>query len=127
VSSHAGSGKSRMQGALVLMAALTKFAPKIHVVFPDEHLLNRDKADFEALWILIGCADKVYYHTSLEFERDPQDLLVIDEADYFIFDQQEQAFTDFIAKSRCVCFTATPSNSKEAGIEQQLLASLNFL
>jgi hypothetical protein len=75
-----------MQGALVLMALLTGFAPNVHVVFPDEHLMNRDKADFEALWRLIGCADKVHYHVGMGFERDPRDLLVIDEADYFIFD-----------------------------------------
>jgi hypothetical protein len=48
--------------------------------------MNRDKADFEALWRLIGCADKVHYHVGMGFERDPRDLLVIDEADYFIFD-----------------------------------------
>ncbi len=59
MSSHAGSGKSRMQAAFVLMTLLTEFSTKIHVVFPDEHLMNRDKVDFEALWVLIGCADKV--------------------------------------------------------------------
>jgi hypothetical protein len=48
--------------------------------------MNRDRIDFEALWKLIGCAEKVHYHTDIEFERDPRDLLVIDEADYFIFD-----------------------------------------
>ena len=67
VSSHAGSGKTRMQGALIFMAMMTEFAPNVHVIFPDEHLMNRDKADFEALWILIGCADKVYYHAGIGF------------------------------------------------------------
>jgi hypothetical protein len=86
VSSHAGSGKSRMQAALVLMTLLTEFSPSVHVVFPDEHLMNRDKVDFEALWALIGCTSKVHHHVGIRFERNPQDLLVIDEADYFIFD-----------------------------------------
>jgi hypothetical protein len=48
--------------------------------------MRRDKADFEALWMLVGCADRVYHHVGMQFERDPRDLLIIDEADYFIFD-----------------------------------------
>jgi hypothetical protein len=35
VSSHAGSGKTRMQGALIFMAMMTEFAPNVHVIFPD--------------------------------------------------------------------------------------------
>ena len=39
----------------------------IRMVFPNQRLMDRDKAEFEACWILAGAAERVSYHIGLDF------------------------------------------------------------
>jgi hypothetical protein len=73
--------------------------------------LGRDRQDFEHLWLLLGYTEGIEYeyHVGIAFDVKPGELLIIDEADCFMFKQSEQ-FMKLIKESACICFTATPDN-----------------
>ena len=53
--------------------------------------MDRDRKDFKLLWLFLGYTDgiEVEYHVGIEFEVKAGELLIIDEADCFIFNQSE--------------------------------------
>ena len=73
--------------------------------------MDRDRQDFELLWLFLGYTEgaEVEYHVGINFEVKAGELLIIDEADCFIFNQPEQ-FMKLIKECACICFTATPDN-----------------
>ena len=69
---------------------MTTMVDRVHLIFDNEQLMMRDKADFEDLWILLGfdaeSADAVVqYHVGYGFEVKQNELLVFDEVDAFMF------------------------------------------
>lgn len=82
---HAGTGKSRIQATIALYALLANTAEKVHFVFPNDHLMNRDQRLYKAYFELSSFSVRVFYHMSLDFESTSKDLIIMDEADYFIF------------------------------------------
>jgi hypothetical protein len=58
----------------------------VHLVFENEHLLKRDQADFINLFEDCGFADKVEYHVGIDFAPGEHEIIIIDEADCFIFE-----------------------------------------
>jgi len=87
--------------------------------------MDRDRAHFEAYWILAGATDRVTYHIGLNFEKNVGDILVIDEADLFIFSNAIR-FIEAVGSHRCLCLTGTPDNCDEDGVERLILQALNF-
>lgn len=59
---------------------------KVHIVFENEHLKNRDLRDFESLWVLLGCVDKVEYHVGYKFKTEESSLIIVDESDTAMFE-----------------------------------------
>ena len=53
-------------------------------------LCEREKQEFEDYWILSGMQEKVSYHSNLNFAKSDGDLILIDEADFFILDDPVQ-------------------------------------
>lgn len=47
-----GQGKSRITAVMALLAFEVYQFKKVHLVFSNEQLLKKDKADFENLWFL---------------------------------------------------------------------------
>lgn len=66
----------------------TGVATKIHLVFENQNLLNRDKADFELFFEMFefSIGDVVQYHVGIDFEVGENELVLVDEADCFIFE-----------------------------------------
>jgi hypothetical protein len=126
LNSPPNSGKSRILIAMAVMAVRTNFATEIHIVYPDEHLMERDRADFGKLLLIAKCVDKVHFHVGMSFDFGRKALLIFDEADTFMFDTHS-TFETFIKGIDCLCLTGTPSNSKQAGTEKALLQKLSFL
>jgi hypothetical protein len=62
-----GQGKSRIAATVNLVLLLKSKTQLIRMVFPNQHLMDRDKAEFEAYWILAGAAERVSYHIGLDF------------------------------------------------------------
>jgi hypothetical protein len=77
--------------------------------------MERDKTDFEDLWNLAGCREKVEYHIGCSF----------DESDRVMFESPKM-FTDFVDGKFCICFTATPSNCDKQGVEAEVIKALGF-
>jgi hypothetical protein len=57
------------------------------MVFPNEELMKRDKADSETLVLYAteGDIDMVEYKVGIDFKPTDNSLVVVDEADFFIF------------------------------------------
>lgn len=62
------------------------------------------------MWDFIECKLNILYHVGYEFEPEQGDLVIIDEADTFMFENPCK-FQQFIAKIPCICFTATTAMS----------------
>ena len=50
--------------------AKTGMFKKVYLVFDNKHLMERDRADFQDLWRLVGCENKVEYHVGCDFEPE---------------------------------------------------------
>jgi len=50
-----------------LIGLETGMFQKVHMVFDNKHLMERDRKDFEDLWSLTKCHDKVQYHVGIDF------------------------------------------------------------
>ncbi|TNV74326.1 hypothetical protein FGO68_gene416 [Halteria grandinella] len=54
---------------------------KVHMIYDNKHLMERDKADFEDLWWLGECQDMVEHHKLCGFQPQDNSLILIDESD----------------------------------------------
>ena len=97
---------------------------KVHIAFENEHLKARDLKDFESLWVLLNCKDKVEYHIGLDFTTEDNELIIIDESDTAMFDVPEN-FAHLIEGRACICFTATPDNCDGNGVESKVIQALH--
>jgi hypothetical protein len=97
----------------------------VHVVFENENLMNRDREDFESLWILMDCVDKVRYHVGTEFSTLEGELVIVDESDTATFESPEN-FAKCIEGRACICFTATPDNCDGNGVEARVVNALQL-
>jgi len=108
-----------------LIGLETGMFKKVHMVFDNKHLMQRDKQDFEDLWRLTQSENKVEYHVELDFEPEENSLILVDESDRLMF-EQPKFFAGFIKKKFCICFTATPDNCDQHGVEAEVTKVLDF-
>ena len=94
------------------------------MVYPTKYLLQRDLSIFQKYWNLNKVTERVMYHVGLEFDKDVNDLIIVDESDALLF-EQPKLFNDFISKNPCICLTATPGNDSD-GVEKKVLEHLGF-
>jgi superfamily II DNA helicase RecQ len=105
---------------------MSEMFTKVHMVFENQHLLDRDKADFADILEMLGYDETRFeYHTDLNFVCLPGELVIIDEADCFMF-KDPSAFKLFATEACCLCFTATPDNQDPNGIEARVITALEF-
>lgn len=100
---------------------------KVHLVFDSKHLLERDKKDFEAYWMLLGYdVSHIEYHLDCSsFKSTDGDLIIIDEADAIMFKDPIQ-FNEAINACLVLGFTATPDNFNDQGAESRVVGLLKF-
>jgi hypothetical protein len=87
--------------------------------------MYRDKSDFEHLWNLASCQDKVEYHVGIDFKPEKNSLVLVDESDKMMF-EEPKAFAKFLIGTFCICFTATQSNCDPQGVETEVIKALGF-
>ena len=88
--------------------------------------MERDRSDFEDFWILLSFDEsKIEYHVGLDFKLVEGELVIVDEADTFIFSNTDK-FSALISECACVCFTATPDNCDPKGAEAKVVAAFGF-
>ena len=108
-----------------LLGVKTCMFKKVHLIYANKHLMERDKADFEDLWRLAECQNNVEYRVGYDFEPEENSLILIDELDRLMFNEPKN-FKKFIEKKFCVCFTAAPSNCDQQGVEAEAVKALGF-
>lgn len=59
---------------------------KVYMVFDNQHLMNRDRADFKLLWTLTNSEDSVEYCLRREFVPEENSLVLVDESDSLMFE-----------------------------------------
>ena len=100
--------------------------PKVHLVYENHHLMNRDINDFESYWIFFKeTKDRIEYHVGLDFVHNENEMVIFDEVDSLMFADPE-VFRKLIYKSIAIGFTASPDNMKTSGIERGVVHSMTF-
>ena len=56
------------------------------MVYPTKYLLQRDLSIFERYWTLNKLHERVLYHVGLDFDKNGDDLIIIDESDALLFE-----------------------------------------
>jgi hypothetical protein len=97
----------------------------VHISYENEALLSRDKQDFESLWIVLGCVDKINYHIGCNFDTQEGDLVIVDESDTATFNTPDN-FIKLTNDRACICFTATPDNCDGKGVEAKMISALKL-
>lgn len=110
---------------MAFLALQTGIVAKVHLVFINEVLMRKDKADFEDLWTLSGLQEAVVYHKDLHFEVESRELVIFDEADEYIY-EDPKAFLDFIKQHSCICLTATSGGNAAKSAERCILNHIGF-
>jgi hypothetical protein len=107
-----------------MISLLSGQSEMIHMVFPNEHLMKRDKAEFELLLTLSSMGeDKVKYRVGIEdFKPVDNALIIVDEIDIFLLDGPCK-FKAVIAANPCIGLTATTANT---AMEKKVAESLDF-
>lgn len=98
---------------------------KVSLVFENQHLLDRDQADFADLWDLLSYESEIVYRVGCNFTPAKDELVIFDEADTFMLNDTEQ-FIKLVNDCACLCFTATPDNCDDKGVEAKLIKALGF-
>lgn len=98
---------------------------KVHMVYLNQHLCERDKVDSLQMLTLFSFEDKVEYHIGYDFELKANELIIVDEADVFIFENPVK-FRQFVSKNACLCYTATPETSQTKGLEARVFTPMNI-
>lgn len=96
-------------------------APVVHMVYNNQYLMQRDHLDaVNMLRLLSITEEQVKFHSSLEFELNEGEFVIIDEADDIIFNQTAQ-FIEKFTSCRYLCFTATTAtNAAEEGLMESI-------
>lgn len=58
-------------------------------------------------------------------KKNCTDLIVIDEADEFIFHDPKE-FDNFVGDNPCICLTATPVDETKNGLEDKIIKHLGL-
>lgn len=64
------------------------------------------------------------YHTTTDFKKGPDDILIFDESDHFLFGDSA-GFIAFVGACRCLCLTATPGG-KDNTLETDIITHMKF-
>ena len=70
---------------VALVAIKTKMFSNVYLVFDNDHLMLRDRNDFESLWTLLQFNENVTYHVGCNFAPEPNSLVLFDESDSMMF------------------------------------------
>jgi superfamily II DNA or RNA helicase len=107
-----------------MISLLSGQSEKIYMVFPNEHLMKRDQAEFEPLITVSSMGEeKVTYRVGLkDFKPEPNALIIVDEIDVFLLDEPIE-FKAIIANNACIGLTATTAGT---AMEKQVAKALEF-
>ena len=80
---------------ICLIALTTGMYSKVYLVFDNQHLMKKDKADFERLWVSSGLTENIQYCVGYGFQPEEGALILVDESDTGMLDSPN-AFAKFV-------------------------------
>ncbi|CDW79169.1 UNKNOWN [Stylonychia lemnae] len=101
--------------AIDMIYLLSGLSEIINIVFPKEHLMNRDMTEFELLITLSSMAeDKVRYRAIIDdFIPEKNSLIIVDEVDIFLLDDLCK-FKAVIVANAFIGLTETTANTRRS-------------
>ena len=120
-----GQGKSRIAAMIAFIAVETGVAERVHMVYTNRILKEKDQDDFKQLWSISEHVDAVAYHEDIEFSIGNGELVIFDEADEYIYGSTQQ-FLDFVKEHRAICMTATRGGTAQDHSEKMILQHIGL-
>ena len=121
-----GQGKLLIFATIALMLLKSDSGvQRVHLVFSNELLKEKDKQAFENLYLLANVEDQVEYQVGLDFEMGTEDVLVIDEGDVWIYEDPNK-FDRLTAKTKLIALSGSTRDTQLDGIEHDVLKKLGF-
>ena len=120
-----GQGKSRIAAMIAFIAIETGAAEKVHMIYTNKVLMEKDQNDFKQLWTISAKSDAVVYHEDIEFDVGEGDLVVIDEAEEYIYGNTKH-FLEFVGEHRVICLTATCGGTAQDPSEKMILKHIGL-
>lgn len=108
---QASIGKSIIKSVTGLRAIDIGLCTKVHHVTANLSLQHRDTEDFKDMLALAGFSNKVEHHHTLDFAVGHAQLVIIDEADRFIFSEPHR-LVKLMKKCKVICLTATTTSNR---------------
>ena len=110
---------------ICLIALTTGMYSKVYLVFDNHHLMKKDQADFERLWVSSGLTEQIQYCVGYDFQPEEGALILVDESDTGMLDSPD-VFAKLVHNNVAICLTGTPGNSDEAGVESEVTKAMQF-
>ena len=82
----------------------------MHIITSSKALKDRDESDFKMFFQRGVPTGRVVYHSDCKFTIKQGELVIVDEADLFMYEQYANFFKMVKAASLVVCMTATASD-----------------
>lgn len=112
-----------------------KLVDEVVFVFENDHLMERDAAEFVMLFArfepgsvkyCVGLEELTRINgAAIEGRVSDRRLLIFDEVDTIMFAAPFR-FHSVVGSSKCVCFTATPDNKIDHGVEKTAIEALGI-
>lgn len=113
-----------MAAYTALLMVEVGFTARVHMVYSNEYLMQRDQRALSFYWEALG--DRVQFHVGLDgFVPTENEAMIVDEADHFIYADLQA----FLAKTKgmpTLCYTATIGGNGRDEAEKNLLGAANF-
>ena len=121
-----GQGKSRIAALIALLALLVKKFSKVHLVFTNQRLMQKDKSDFAEVFAIAGLTEQVNYHVGIGFKVCDDELLILDEGDEHLYNDPGQAYT-WLPGKYCILLTACVGGQREdESLESKVMSHFGF-
>ena len=118
-------GKSVIKHVIALHTICSNRKSCVHMVNPNSALSSRDDADFADMRQIGDLNGKIVYHSDLSFHVKKSHMVIIDEADCFVF-QEMAMLKKLMQKCTIICLTASTPDQNESELEAQIFAAMNL-
>ena len=118
-----GIGKSRGIAYRGLIGLLSLGLPRVHFVLPNKMLMQRELQEFGDYWRLSQSEDRVAYHCAFDFQHEPGELIIIDEADFLVL-KNPGSVAEFLGETNVIGFSSSLNETKHRDMEATVLRDL---
>jgi len=109
-------GKSVIKHVIALHTICSNRKACVHMVNPNSALSCRDDQDFADMRQIGDLSGKIVYRSDLNFHVKKSHMVIVDEADFFIFKDMAR-LRKLMQTCTVICFTASTPDQNEVELE----------